>query len=301
MRVLGDLVSILRLHIVGIAMAAALAFGWLFTGRYLVLIALVGGLDWCVINLLNRATDIDEDLANGIRGTESVARHKRLFLLGTFALMGASFVATHLVWPALTPLRLFVQAVGTAYSIPLVPTPRGLRRIKEIYFAKNFMSAALFVCTVFLYPLAENGWESRLPGGAATVACLALFFLAFEITYEVIYDMRDLEGDRAAGIPTYPVAHGMDGAHRIVLALLALSAAILVGGLAAGLLGLREGLMLAAPAVQWAFYRPRFARGLTPRDCILMTDLGTGLLLAYLAGTRAWLALGLPENVYLRS
>ena len=57
--------------------------------------------------------------------------------------------------------------------------------------------------------------------------------------------------------------------------------------------------MLAAPALQLAFYRPRFRRGLTPRDCILLTHLGTAELLLFLLGTALWQSAGLPANLFL--
>jgi 4-hydroxybenzoate polyprenyltransferase len=111
--------------------------------------------------------------------------------------------------------------------------------------------------------------------------------------------LRDLDGDRAEGVPTYPVVHGPETSRRIIDGLLLGSAIVLVVGLGAGLVGLREGLMLAAPAIQLAFYRPRYRRGLTPHDCIVLTHLGTGLLLFYLVGNAVWLAVGMPANVML--
>ena len=292
---MGDALAVARYHIVLVAMAACLVFGWLMTGRYLPLVALVCGLDWFLINLLNRVTDVDEDLQNGIRGTDRVAAHRRALTVGGFALMLASIVATHQVWPELTPWRVVVQAIGLAYNYRLVPTPKGMRRFKEIYFFKNFGSACLFGLTGFVYPLAVS--TPVMSWGA--IATLALFFIPFELTYEILYDLRDLEGDRAEGIPTYPVVHGPLIARRIIDGLLMGSALVLAVGLLVSWIGLREGLMLAAPPIQLAFYRPRIARGLTARDCIVVTHLGTGLLLFYLAGTAAWLAAGLPANIFL--
>src|SRR5690606_31670150 len=114
-------------------------------------------------------------------------------------------------------------------------------------------------------------------------------------------DLRDLEGDRLANVPTYPVVHGPHRARQIIDALLIVSSLVLAAGLAVGLVGLKEGLMLAAPAVQLAFYRPRLRRGLTRADCIHLTNLGTALLLFYLVGTRVWAAAGLPDNIHLTS
>ena len=292
-----DALAIARYHIMLVAMVACVVFGWLMTGRYPVALALVVGLDWFLINLMNRVTDIDEDLKNQIPGTERVARRKKLLTAVAFALMGGSFLVTFLVWPSLTVWRVVVQGIGLGYNYDIVPTPRGLSRFKEIYLLKNFGSSVLFVLTCFVYPLAADP-EARMMSWAGVVT-LALFFVPFELTYEILYDLRDIDGDRAEGVPTYPVVHGPEGARKIIDGLLIGSSLVLVAGLGLGAIGLREGLMLAAPVIQWVFYRPRYRRGLTPRDCILLTHLGTGLLLFYLGGTAVWEMLGLPQNVML--
>jgi 4-hydroxybenzoate polyprenyltransferase len=294
---IADALAIARYHIVIVAMVASVVFGWLITGRYPFALTLVVALDWFLINLLNRVTDIDEDLKNAIPGTERVARNKRVLTMASFALMAGSIAGTHAIWPTLTPWRIAVQVIGLGYNYDIVPTPRGLSRFKEIYFFKNFGSSVLFVLTCFVYPIAVD--PSARTMGWAGVVTLATFFVLFELTYEILYDLRDIDGDRAEGVPTYPVVHGPTRARQIIDALLAGSAVVLAAGLCAGAIGLREGLMLAAPAIQLAFYRPRHRRGLTPRDCILLTHLGSGLLVFYLVGTAVWLRLGLPPNVTL--
>jgi hypothetical protein len=57
--------------------------------------------------------------------------------------------------------------------------------------------------------------------------------------------------------------------------------------------------MLVAPAVQFVLYRRWWARGLTPRDCIVLTHVGTAQLVLFLVGTALWQRAGLPVNVYL--
>jgi 4-hydroxybenzoate polyprenyltransferase len=294
---IGDALAIARYHIMLVAMTASIVFGWLMTGRYLPWVALVVGLDWFLINLMNRITDIDEDLKNGIQGTARVARQKRLLTMGSLVLMGGSFLVTHLVWPDLTPYRFAVQLIGFGYNYDIVPTPRGLSRFKEIYFLKNFGSSVLFVLTCFAYPLVTNPDVRIMPWSG--IICLALFFVPFELTYEILYDLRDLEGDKQEGIPTYPVVHGSHRARQIIDGLLIFSSGVLVVGILSGSLGVREGLMLAAPLTQVLFYRPRYRRGLTPRDCIVLTHLGTAQLVLYLVGTAIWLRAGLPANIFL--
>ena len=95
-------------------------------------------------------------------------------------------------------------------------------------------------------------------------------------------------------------AHGIEeDTRRILDGLLALAAAVLVVGFVTRVLGVRELLMLAAPVAQLAFYRPRYRRGLTSRDCVVLTHLGTAMLVLFLAGTALWARAGLPENVWL--
>ena len=297
---LADAAAITRFHILLIGAVAAVVFGWLMTGRYPWALGAIAGLDWFLINLMNRVTDLEEDRQNGIRGTERVARQKTAITIGSFALLVGSIVATHFVWPALTPWRIAVQVIGLGYNYKLVPTPRGWSRFKEIYFFKNFGSSVLFVLTCFVYPLAVAADEGipRIVGWPA-IATLVLFFIPFELTYEILYDLRDLEGDRAQGVPTYPVVHGALRSRQIIDGLLLGASVVLVVGVLAGWLGLRELLMLVAPALQLALYRRWWARGLTPRDCIVLTHVGTAQLVLFLVGTAVWRAAGLPINVYL--
>ncbi len=294
-----EITSIVRLHIVLIAMAAAVVFGWLFGGEYLWTVALLGGLDWLLINLLNRITDTQEDVANEIDGAGHVARFKSLWLVCWCVLQAGSIAFGFWLWPALLTYRLSVQLIGVAYSYRIVPTLKGWRRLKDLYFLKNFMSSMLFVLTVFIYPLAALGFQVRLQGQWAAAGLLAAFFVTFEITYEILYDMRDLEGDRLAGVPTYPVVHGLHRSRQIVDALLLGSVTFILIGLVTGTLGVREALFVVAPALQFVFYRPRYHRGLTSPDCILLTHLGTAMLVVFLIGASLWLRVGLPENIFL--
>jgi 4-hydroxybenzoate polyprenyltransferase len=276
--------SVGRLHIVAIAALGTFTFGWLFTGSHPWALAAVCALDWFLVNLLNRVVDIPEDRANQIVGTDFVARHRRALVVLGFGMLAASFVATAILLPALTPLRVGYHALGLAYNWPLLP---GRRRIKQLYFWKNTASAMGFMLTVFGYPLAVAGW-GRVD--LSTVLWSAAFFFPFELSYEVIYDLRDAPGDRAAGVRTYPVVHGERGAVLVIDALLALSITALLVGWATGGLPWRIFVMIAAPVMQLVLYKRFVRRGVTSADCIGLTWLGAGLLVVY----HLWSAAGLP-------
>jgi len=301
MSFLRDALAIARFHIVLIATLGTLTFGWLMTGRYAVAAAGLCALDWFLVNLFNRLTDLKEDLQNGVPGTERVARGRRLLAWVGGVLLVGSFTASALVHPWLLPFRVLVQALGFAYNYPLIPMPPGWsrRRFKEVYAWKNMSSALIFIVTCFGYPLAWSGRAPRL--GWPGTALLALFFFLFELSYEIFYDLRDLPGDREAGVPTFPVVHGVPTSMRIIDGLLLASATVIAVGVGLGWLGLREGLMVVAPLVQWLVYRPRVHRGLGASDGIFLTHLGSAELGLYLVGTAVWLHVGLPANVFLRA
>lgn len=280
--------SVSRLHIVAIAALGTFTFGWLFTGRYLPQLAAIAALDWFLVNLLNRVVDLPEDRANQIVGTDFVAQNRRWLAPLSFGVLLASLALTHVLAPPLTPLRLAYHALGLAYNYPLLP---GRRRIKQLYFFKNSASATGFLLTVFAYPLCF------VPAGSATqqaspvtVALAGAFFFLFELSYEVIYDLRDAPGDAQAGVRTYPVVHGQRAAVRIIDGLLLSSSLVLVIGYALSFVPWRLFIMICAPAIQVVLYKRWLRRGITSADCVHLTWLGASLLATY----HVWIALGLP-------
>jgi len=284
--------SVSRLHIVAIAALGCFTFGWAFTGRYPWLLAAVCALDWFLVNLLNRVVDQKEDLANAITGAEFAGRHRRGILGLGFSLLAGSLVLVHLIVPAVTPLRLAYHLLGMAYNWPLLP---GRRRIKQLYFFKNTASATGFMITVFGYPLAHASASGvgLLPDvDLATILLSGIFFFFFELSYEVIYDLRDAPGDRQAGVRTYPVAHGERGAVRIIDALVISSMLVLGTGYLMGAVPWRIFIMIFAPALQLVLYKRALGRagGITSGDCIGLTWLGAALLAVY----HVWVALDLP-------
>jgi 4-hydroxybenzoate polyprenyltransferase len=284
--VIATAVSVGRLHIVAIAALGCFTFGWLFTGHYPWLCSVVCAVDWFLVNLLNRVVDLREDAANQITGTDFVARHRRAILYLGVAALGFSLAAVIPFAPFLLPLRLGFHLLGFAYNWPLFFG----RRLKQLYFWKNTASATGFMLTVFGYPLVWARGQLWYGIGWPTVAATAVFFFLFELSYEVIYDLRDAPGDARAEIRSYPVVHGVAGAARLVDALCLAAIATLVVAYAAHLLPWRIFIFVIAPAAQIVFYKRFLKRGITSRDCINLTWLGAGLLLAY----HGWVLAGLP-------
>jgi 4-hydroxybenzoate polyprenyltransferase len=204
-------------------------------------------------------------------------------------LLTGSLVAVHLIQPQITWLRLAYHALGLSYNWPLLP---GRRRIKALYFWKNTASAMGFMITVFAYPLAVAGWgcQTLTDVDGATILWAALFFFPFELSYEVIYDLRDAPGDAAAGVMTYPVVHGAAVAIRIVDGLILTAGVSLVLGWLLGHVPWRLFIMIVAPVLQLVLYKRALSTGLTSRFCVGLTWLGAGLLATY----HLWYLTGLP-------
>ena len=277
-----------RLHIVAIAALGTLTFGQIFTGERLWAAVAFCAVDWFVVNLLNRTVDLQEDAVNHIPGTAWVARHRDGVLAGGVGLLAGSFVVGWFVAPAVLPFRLAYHSLGFTYNWRVFG-----RRLKETYGFKNVASGVGFLLTCLAYPLAAS-WEAGPHFAAdvtwATVFLIGGFFLLFELSYEVLYDLRDLEGDRRAGVRTFPVVHGRSGAVSIIDGLLVTSSLLLLVGWGAGPVPWRAVVMLLAPLVQLVLYKRWLKRGITGVDCVTLTWLGAGMLGAW----QLWVVLELP-------
>ncbi len=282
-----------------IVFMSTLTFGLIFTDRFHFLIPLIAVWDWFIVNFNNKAVDIEEDLQNRIPGAEQVRANKRLVEGLSFLMIGLGLVFG-LVWaPQLLPFRVAFTIIGLGYNYRFIPVlrrskERGWRlersRFKEMYFFKNFGSSMLFTLSVFLYPLFGLGAQDSYP--LNKLLLMIGFFIPLELTYEIFYDLRDLPGDRAQQVPTYPVVHGRAVAIRIIYALIVASGVFVLYGAWAAEFRVREWCVLAAN-VQQALLVRYFLRGErlpTQSESELVTWMGAAQLGSYCL----WLGLGLP-------
>jgi 4-hydroxybenzoate polyprenyltransferase len=283
---LSTLFQISRFHIICIASITSLTFGWLLTGRDLWLAPAVCALDWFLVNLMNRIADLVEDRVNGVPATEFVDKNARALTWGSVLLLVGSFPALYAVAPALFLPRVAFQLIGLAYNYRILPAPRGLTRFKETYFFKNTSSTVLFLLSTLIYPAALVGWQVSW----ARVAWITAFFFPLEVTYEIIYDLRDVAGDRVEKVPTFPVVHGEHVARRIVEALLVVSGAAAVAGFATGGLRFRELVLVGGVIQQAIYFEKKLPTGFTQKDCVFLTYLGAAQVFSY----NVWIWLGLP-------
>ena len=284
------LASIARLHIVAIGALGTLTFSWALCGVRAVDLAAFAACDWFVVNLVNRVTDGVEDAKNGIDGADVVARHPWRTAVVAAVVLLASLLASAILAPATLPWRIGFHVLGTLYNHRLLPRLRRRAgeaprvRIKEMMLWKNVASATGFLITCFALPLATL--PPRADVTPTTIAVTLAFFFFFELGYEVLYDLRDVEGDAVAGVRTWPVVLGTAGGSVVAVAQTLAAFAIAIVGFAASALPWRVAVMGAAPLLQLVVVGPRlplFGRKnrIDSALCIGVTWLGVTLLGTY--------------------
>jgi 4-hydroxybenzoate polyprenyltransferase len=283
-----------RPHILAIVFASSLTYGWIFTETHSFLIPAIAVWDWFIVNFMNKATDIEEDIANNIPGAQAAALHqKKMEVLG-FVMIISGLVAGHFLVEDLLGFRLVFTFIGLAYNYKLLPWFRKgqfiMTRFKEMYFFKNFGSSMLFTLSVFLYPLFGLGAQDNY---SLTKLLFAIaFFIPLELTYEIIYDLRDIEGDTASQVPTYPVIHGAMNAKKIIYGLLIFSSIFPILGALSETLRLREWIVVFGIVQQFILMRLYCSGDKMPTSAqaVFITWLGAVQLFSY----NIWIVIGLP-------
>lgn len=289
------LIKIGRFHIVAIAAMAVFTFGWLFTGFYPWLLTFVCALDWYIVNLINRIADLPEDRINAIAGTWFVRKNRRMIEISSYTLLLTSLVIVHRYLPAITLLRLAGHILGLCYNWPVLP---GKKRLKQLFFWKNTASGIGFLITVFGYPLANviTDPSVRFPNDISwpTVWFSAVFFYVFIQSYEILYDLRDIRGDRLAGVKTYPSVYGQKNAVLLIDSLIVTAIAVLTAGYLWSIVPWRIFVMIGAPVLQLPLYKRALQKHemLLNKDCIHITWLGVVLFIIY----HLWILTDLPGS-----
>ena len=178
----------------------------------------------------NRLTDEKEDRVNCPEDLETAIRDRRWIRGYCFAAAASAITLIAVTaedWRVSASL-LLAFALGFFYSTPLLPG-KSARRIKDIFLLKNLSSGIGWSIGVALYPALRGGCP---PDGMLLLACLYMAMSA--TTYEIIWDMRDVRGDREAGVGTFPVVLGLPATKGVVLGLQALAILLIAAGLTSG-------------------------------------------------------------------
>ncbi|HOL43494.1 MAG TPA: UbiA family prenyltransferase [Methanothrix sp.] len=147
---------------------------------------------------LDKLVDLDRDVSNMPARKQFLYSRRRIFLaLALSAYLAATLIMAY-VRPAALPL-VFVPVIANAfYGMRLLPW---LPRLKDIPVMKNVVVGSAWAVVTVLIPVFYSGYSnSWIP---------VLYFIFIKTFIDtVLYDIRDLAGDRLSGVRTMPVILG---------------------------------------------------------------------------------------------
>lgn len=192
----------------GIAYTTQLVYGILVPD--LILLLTIFLMMWGVYRV-NRILDMKEDSLNNPARIKRLNKTKGKFFLWippiiAFLLaLALAFVTNKLAF--LVIVIAFLWIIG--YSVKI----RGFRRIKEVLILKTAYASVAWGMLVFIatFMLSRNIMIS-------TWSVFLLVLINISIN-EIMYDIRDINGDKKAGIHTFPVVLGLKKSKQILLAL----------------------------------------------------------------------------------
>ena len=160
---------------------------------------------------LNKLTDMAEDSINMPERVKFIRGRKQLIL---FTSLGAYLLAVPLTFSVAPKalLILFVPLLANLlYSSRLLP---GIPRMKDIPVMKNVFVAISWAMVCTLLPSADISNVPRM-----TVLAVLYFMFVKVFINTTLYDIRDVDGDRASGVKTIPVLLGTRKTTMIQLAI----------------------------------------------------------------------------------
>ena len=239
-----------RVHVV--AGAAAAVWGWrpLVGPAVLSIDPLIVALAVFCIYQSNRLTDAREDSVNCPSAFRTAGEHRRAIgsmaaLAGGGSVLAASFTGK----VSAVPLLVASLVLGALYNVHLEFL--GVRnRLKQIYVVKNLAPAVGWSLATIFYPTIHAG-------GAVTAATwLAGAYTLIGVGFvEVVWDFRDMAGDRLAHVDTLPIVLGTTKAKWALVGLVFLWLGLVIAAVTVRMVPAAWLLTLVGPAVGcvWLF------------------------------------------------
>ena len=149
---------------------------------------------------LNKLTDLKEDAVNMPERLNFLASRKKFILYCSLIAYAFSAMPVFLDNPLELPIIFIPLAANAVYSLQLIP---GIPRFKDIPIMKNVFVALSLTLVCVLLP------ATHLAAGTETLLKVVFFFILTKLYINtVLYDIRDIEGDRENGVRTLPVLIG---------------------------------------------------------------------------------------------
>ena len=160
---------------------------------------------------LNKLTDLNEDSINMPERIAYISRRKRMVLYYSIGAYVLCVIIAFFQNPKVVPLELVPIVANVAYSSRLIP---GFPRLKDIPIMKNVTVAVSWAVVCTLIP----GIHIE-PVQKGLIAIIIYFMIVRDFIATVLYDIRDVEGDKRSGIRTMPVILGTKKTAKILLVL----------------------------------------------------------------------------------
>ena len=160
---------------------------------------------------LNKLTDIKEDAVNAPERARYIKGKERVFTFFLLFSLTISLFLGFLQDILCVPILLFPLFAGIIYSVRVLPN---LPRLKDITGVKNLIIALAWgMCSTFLPVIC------LLEKGIMLIGVVFYFFFIKGFANAVLFDIRDIEGDRMSGVKTIPVVFGRQKTKNLLLVL----------------------------------------------------------------------------------
>jgi len=245
------------------------------------------------VYLWNSLTSIENTLHLDISKYRFYNKYPKLLFLLSGASILTVLVTAFLINRHTFYLMLFAAAAGSAYHITLVP--RGLRglfpykSLKDIPSSRDLFVALAWATILTFLPQTIGGSIKIAP---STLAAFAVVFILSFIR-SLIFDLRDIEGDRIMGRETLITIIGETRARKALLIMIWAGVAILaIAPAVMGLTAYRYAgtlrYLFQIPALVYAAIFVRLNAGIRPNHSALFCLLADGIF--YLAALGAFAA-----------
>jgi len=164
-------------------------------------------LTFTVYNL-NKLTDIKEDLVNVPERAGFIEKNKCFVTWATIVSCFAALSLSFLQNPFAVFIILFPFGIGIMYSIEISNF-----RLKDITGIKNVVIALSWSIAGTFFPLIVSFRDFTL------IPLIFYFFFTKLFINTVLFDIRDIEGDRMSGVLTIPVVFGREKTKNLLLIL----------------------------------------------------------------------------------
>ena len=159
---------------------------------------------------LDKIADLDKDVINMPQRRGFLYGRKKLVLSSSLAAYLLAVLLTLFSTPVALPIVLIPIIANAFYGTKLLP---GLPRLKDIPVMKNVVVASTWALITTLMPALSAGHLA-----AFNVVIVGYFMFVKTFVDTVLYDMRDVEGDRLNGVRTIPAMLGNGKTTALLLA-----------------------------------------------------------------------------------